>query len=148
MTNKAEEARRAWQALTRIFLSPEAHDRFHEATEAVGLPHPGSLRALLTIGLDPPSMREVAEEMNCDASYVTSLVDTLERAGYVERRPSEADRRVKLIELTDEGYKAQRRAFDVIETPSKAFDQLTAAELRTLAELLERVDREQRRRQS
>ena len=41
--------------------------------------------------------------MNCDASYVTAMVDDLERAGYAERRPAPADRRVKTVALTPNG---------------------------------------------
>ncbi|HVF20840.1 MAG TPA: MarR family transcriptional regulator [Mycobacteriales bacterium] len=140
MTSKAAEARRAWRALSRLFLSDETHDRFHDACEAVGLPHPGSLKALLSIDVDAAApMRTLAEHLRCDASYVTALVDALEDSGYVARRASDTDRRVKLVELTGEGRKAKERALDVLLAPPPSLEQLTATELRTLAQLLERV---------
>ena len=37
------------------------------------------------------------------ASVTTSLLDTLERRGLVERRPDLADRRRLLVAITDEG---------------------------------------------
>ena len=48
-------------------------------------------------------MRDLAQAMNCDASYVTAVVDDLERAGYANRRTAPADRRVKTVVLTAAG---------------------------------------------
>src|SRR5215213_3226829 len=90
------EARAAWRAVADLILAPEAHERFHAAAAAAAVPHPGVLRLLLALrGGDPPSMRGLAGFMSCDASYATALVDVLEKAGYVERRTSSTDRRVK-----------------------------------------------------
>ena len=123
--------------MTELFFGQEVHNRFHEACSAVGLPHPGSLKALLLLEAeDPPPMRTLADEMHCDASYMTGLVDALEGLGYVERRPSSIDRRVKLVQLTRSGVAAKATALDVIGTPPKVMERLTDAEARTLAKLL------------
>ncbi len=84
-------------------------------------------------------MRSLADEMRCDASYITNLVDSLEALGYVERRVSSVDRRVKLVHLTPGGRAAQEAARAVITTPPKALDRLTVAEARTLARILAKV---------
>jgi len=140
MTTKAVDARRAWLAISRLFLSSDNQDRFHLACAAAGLPHPGSLKALLSIDVEAaPPMRTVAEHLDCDASYVTALVDALEELGYVARRASDTDRRVKLVELTAQGRKAKERALEVLLAPPPSLEALTATELRTLAQLLERV---------
>lgn len=140
MTTKAADARRAWLAISRLFFSGETQDRFHHACAAAGLPHPGSLKALFSIDAEAaPPMRTVARHLGCDASYVTALVDALEDLGYVTRRPSDTDRRVKLVELTDAGRKAKARALEVVLAPPRSLEGLSAAELRTLAQLLERV---------
>ena len=140
MRSKDASTREAWRCVTRLFLSDEAHDRFHEACAEIGLPHPGSLRALLSISSDDaPSMRDLADAMHCDASYITCLVDALEGLGYVERRVMATDRRVKQVQLTAEGDAARRRALDVLLSPPDSLEQLSAAEARTLAELLGKV---------
>ena len=55
------------------------------------------------------SMKELAQHMGCDASFITSVADTLERRGYVRREPSQRDRRVKNLVLTEEGITAKER---------------------------------------
>jgi len=137
---RVDDARAAWQTMARLFLSNELHDRFHAACEAIGLPHPGALKLLLQLDADdPPAMRSVAGVLQCDASYVTALVDTLEAPGYVERRTAPADRRVKLVALTPAGEDARERALDILSEPPAGFDRLSADEARDLARLLQKV---------
>jgi DNA-binding MarR family transcriptional regulator len=137
---KAALTRAAWGSVTELFFGQEMHDRFHRAAEQAGVPHPGALKALMGLDADlPRSMRSLADEMRCDASYITNLVDSLEERGYVERRTSPVDRRVKLVHLTEGGRQAQDAARAVITTPPTALDRLTLAEARTLARLLAKV---------
>lgn len=51
----------------------------------------------------PTPMRRLAEQMNCEASNLTGLVDRLERRGLVERLPDPSDRRVRVLALTADG---------------------------------------------
>ena len=55
------------------------------------------------------SMKELAQQMGCDASFVTSVADTLERRGFARRAPSQRDRRAKNLVLTEEGIAAKER---------------------------------------
>jgi DNA-binding MarR family transcriptional regulator len=55
------------------------------------------------------TMRELAQKMGCDASFVTVIADTLEREGLARRAPSTRDRRVKNLVLTPEGIAAKER---------------------------------------
>lgn len=55
------------------------------------------------------AMKELAQRMGCDASFVTSVADTLERHGLAKREPSQRDRRVKNLVLTPEGVAAKER---------------------------------------
>jgi DNA-binding MarR family transcriptional regulator len=55
------------------------------------------------------NMKELAQHMGCDASFVTSIADTLERHGFARREPSQRDRRVKNLVLTSEGITAKER---------------------------------------
>jgi DNA-binding MarR family transcriptional regulator len=59
----------------------------------------------------PSPMRRLAEQMNCEASNLTGLVDRLEVRGLVERRPDPADRRVRLLALTEEGEAVSRQSW-------------------------------------
>ena len=49
----------------------------------------------------PP--HKIAERLIISRASVTSLIDSLERRGYVRRAPHSTDRRMLLIELTDAG---------------------------------------------
>ncbi|HWG03166.1 MAG TPA: MarR family transcriptional regulator [Trebonia sp.] len=55
------------------------------------------------------TMKELAQHMGCDASFVTAIADTLERHGFARREPSQRDRRVKNLVLTCEGISAKER---------------------------------------
>ena len=59
----------------------------------------------------PSPMRRLAEQMNCEASNLTGLVDRLETRGLVERRPDPHDRRVRLLALTETGQGVSHQAW-------------------------------------
>ncbi len=65
--------------------------------------------ALLRRLAAPISMGAVAQELSCDPSNVTGLIDRVERLGPVERRPDPADRRVRLLALTAKGRRVRQR---------------------------------------
>ncbi len=69
---------------------------------------PSDLLALVKLdGVLP--MKELAQRMGCDASFVTVVADALERHGLARREPSLRDRRVKNLVLTPEGIAAKER---------------------------------------
>lgn len=95
------------------------------------------LRALLAIDPDePPPMGELARAMNCDASYVTAMVDDLERAGYAQRLPAPADRRVKTVGLTPRGRDALQTVQNELLAPPDQFARLSPNQRASLARLL------------
>ena len=57
-------------------------------------------------------MKELAQRMGCDASFVTAIADTLEQRGFIRREPGQRDRRVKNLLLTPEGCVAKERMFE------------------------------------
>lgn len=68
---------------------------------------------LLHIARSPEGIRPMSELVNATAftsGGVTRLVDRMERAGYVERRPCPADRRMLYVALTDRGREMLQRA--------------------------------------
>lgn len=51
------------------------------------------------------SMSELTERLGVTQGAVSQMAARLEKKGYVERRQSETDRRIKLIRLTEKGEK-------------------------------------------
>ncbi|MGE5287969.1 MAG: MarR family winged helix-turn-helix transcriptional regulator [Micromonosporaceae bacterium] len=50
------------------------------------------------------AMKELGRRMRCDPSFVTSIADLLEKRGLARREPNPADRRIKNLVLTTEGF--------------------------------------------
>jgi len=129
----------AWAEFAELFLSDGNHARFTTACDAIDV-GPPALKMLL--GMEPgvgTRMRDFADKMRCDASWVTSLVDDLEAKGYVERRVHPTDRRVKTIFLTKNGMAAQARARAVLHKAPPGMTALTASEQRTLRDLVRKL---------
>lgn len=87
----------------------------------------------------PRTMSEVADALHCDNSNVTGIVDNLEEKGLAQRRASEEDRRVKLIELTPEGRRVHTRLSKAFATPPDWVDSLSAADQQGLRDILQRA---------
>ncbi len=71
---------------------------------------------LLLVGRSPAGVRPIGELISATAftsGGVTRLIDRMERAGYVERRPCSSDRRVQFVGLTDVGRALLARATQV-----------------------------------
>jgi DNA-binding MarR family transcriptional regulator len=99
---------------------------------------------LLHIGRSPHGVRPMHELVNATAftsGGVTRLVDRMERAGLVERRPCPTDRRVQWIGLTDAGRDMLRRATEVHVRGIQAhmLDALEPDEIALLDALLARI---------
>ena len=85
-------------------------------------------------------MRVVADGVLTRAADATRLVDRLARDGYVERMPSEEDRRVVLVRATRSGRAVfQRLTAAVKELHRKQWAPLASTELRDLRRLLVRA---------
>ena len=82
-----------------------------KAAERVGL-KPQQYQALLAIrsreGGDPVTATTLAEALFISLSTAVELLDRLEAAGLVTRRPWEADRRRVMVELTEESRRILR----------------------------------------
>ena len=133
----APELDRAWPALVGLIM--QQRWRGAEVAEQLGISQAG-LRGLLAVDPDQPrSMGDLARELNCDRSYVTAIVDDLERAGLAERRVAPQDRRVKTIALTPAGGRALQTVRESLMKPPAELAALTAAQQRTLASLVRKA---------
>ena len=137
MTGSVDEraARAAWAVMSDLVL---ANERRQEVSEAVGLPF-SRVRALRRIAAAPMTLTALAAAMSVDPPNCTAVVDDLEQRGLVERRAHPTDRRSKLVHITAAGARLARRAQRLWERPPAALRDLTADELRTLADILSRV---------
>lgn len=140
-TNTANPAEDAWKAILGLVgWGPGRAPRFPVVALELDL-SPKQLGTLwrLEPGGEGLPMRDIAESLYCDASYVTDMVDKLEERGLIERRADDKDRRVKRIALTGEGEKLRARALAMLYEPPAALSALPASDQRKLAELLARV---------
>jgi DNA-binding MarR family transcriptional regulator len=134
------DAREAWELMLQLFFGQR--DRFMALSTKHGLT-PAHTKALLDLDPDKPApMRQLATQMSCDASYVTSIVDRLEERGYVTRRPSGADRRVKEVVITVAGQQARDEIYEALHRPPESLANLSATDQRTLRNIVRRLTAE------
>jgi DNA-binding MarR family transcriptional regulator len=93
-------------------------------------------------GADGPlSPTAIAERLIVTNASVTSLLDTLERRGLVERRPDPGDRRRLLVVITPEGTALVDRFLpEVVALQTAALAGLSESQRAQLLELLAAVD--------
>jgi len=95
--------RRAWYGLNQAFRRRIAHLDLTPDQFTV-------MRTLLEGDVKGLTQRELARLMSSDPNTVASLLERMERAGYVERQPHERDRRAHRIKLLPKGRKTYEAA--------------------------------------
>jgi DNA-binding MarR family transcriptional regulator len=98
--------RRAWYSLNQAFRRRIAHLDITPDQFTV-------LRWLNEAGGDGLTQRELADLMASDPNTVTSVLNRMESAGLIDRKPHETDRRAKLVTLKTKGRKAYEAARDI-----------------------------------
>jgi MarR family transcriptional regulator for hemolysin len=96
--------------------------------------------ATIAKATEPPSQRVLADLLDIEGPSVVSMLDRLERDGFVRRTPCRIDRRVKIAQLTDDGralYARVRREADSFRVGM--LDGLSEETLTKAAELLEQL---------
>ena len=96
-------------------------------------------KALSVLTRKPLPMRAIAEQLVCDASNVTGLVDRLEVRGLVRREVSATDRRIKTVVATDAGHAAIQAVRAEMQSTNEALDLLSDQERIVLHGLLQRL---------
>jgi DNA-binding MarR family transcriptional regulator len=132
---RADMARAAWQIMADLVLD---NQRRREVSEAVGLSF-GKTRALRRIAAKPMSMRELAGLLGMDPPNLTPVVDDLEQAGLVERRPHPTDRRAKVVVATAAGAELAGRAQAILDRPATGLSALSTDDLETLVRILSQI---------
>jgi DNA-binding MarR family transcriptional regulator len=88
------------------------------------------MRLLQSLNLGGPAiMREIGDKLQVTPRNMTAMVDQLEEAGLVVRRPHPADRRATLLELTAAGKDMANQALlPRFIAMGEIFDQFTSFE--------------------
>jgi DNA-binding MarR family transcriptional regulator len=127
----------AWQLLMRFFF--DQHTNLPSLAAELEL-SPAQCHVLRLIEPGRPvPMGQLAGTLACDASNVTGLVDRLESRGLVRRRPSAADRRVKVLDLTPTGSRLRALLLDRMTTPPATLGRLSVRDQRALVRILTRM---------
>jgi DNA-binding MarR family transcriptional regulator len=93
---------------------------------------------------DSLPMKELAQRIGCDASFVTTIADNLERRGFLRREPGVRDRRVKHLVLTEAGTAAKERMLAQLAQHMPWCYALSDEERRCFLGLLEKMRAAQR----
>jgi DNA-binding MarR family transcriptional regulator len=127
----------AWQLLIKLSFSQQTQVSPLAAELELS---PVQCHVLRLLEPDKPlPMRALAEGLCCDASNVTGLVDRLESRGLVRRRPSEEDRRVKVLELTPKGVRVRTVFLERMTAPPEGLERLSVREQQMLVRILGRL---------
>jgi DNA-binding MarR family transcriptional regulator len=128
-----------FERLRRVTFEGEHVERMASLNARMKL-SPGVIKTLMRLFReDGISMGEMARGIGVDPSYVTALVDDLDQRGLARREPAPDDRRVKIVVLTDAGRTLAGEINAVLSVPPAALGALSAAELRQLRDLLDKV---------
>ena len=96
----------------------------------------GQGRILAMLKIQPEiATKELAYLLGIRQQSLNELLNKLEKNGYVERKPSENDKRVMIVHLTEKGQQLQQPETDY----QKIFDCLLPEELQQLSQYLDRI---------
>jgi len=82
-------------------------------------PASGLVLSIVADAESPLPPHEIAERLIISRATVTGLIDSLERQGYVQRRPHPSDRRMLLVEVTDTGRKVANTFRPIVHDQQK-----------------------------
>ena len=118
-----------WLMKRHQMLSQEEAGPFADTTRGQG-------RILAMLKIQPEiATKELAYLLGIRQQSLNELLNKLERSGYMERKPSDADRRVMIVHLTEKGKNVQQPQTDY----SEILDCLSAEELQQLSGYLDRL---------
>src|SRR3569623_82580 len=107
-----------WELLIEFSLTQRVW--WTEVCDGLGLTTTQGLALRLLDPQMPMAMNALADNMFCDASNVTGVVDKLEGRGLIERRAAENGRRVKILAVTEKGRALREKLFAEAAKPPAA----------------------------
>jgi DNA-binding MarR family transcriptional regulator len=126
-----------------IILSKRIHRRLDNGTSKYGITGVQS-RILGFISHNSEKrdifQKDIEEELDIRRSSVTSVLQLMEKNGYIERRSVSKDARLKKIIITEKGMEVQRNVWNLIQELEKSLiDELSDEELEVLVSLIDRL---------
>jgi len=127
-----------WQNISTIYRTAIKRLNKRLSSERMTFSQWNILRALGKFG--PMPMSRLSEHMLVAPANITGLVDRLEKKGYVERKREAQDRRLFMIELTENGQRIQEAITQQFQAYVKrVFSSLSDKEREVLLRLLSQV---------
>lgn len=103
-------------------------------------PHRGQGRVLSVLKLKPQiTQKELTYILDMSKQALGELLNKLENCGYITRMPSQEDKRILVITLTEKGKKAADKMEHENEKEEDIFQCLTEEEQKNLSHYLERL---------
>jgi MarR family transcriptional regulator, organic hydroperoxide resistance regulator len=133
ITAKGDTATAAWELLVGLVYPPP----FLAIAREFDL-RPSTFAALRALE-QPRTMGELAQDLHCDNSNVTGIVDSLEDKVLAVRKPSEDDRRIKVVELSGQGEVLLARLKREVAKPPAWVKDLPEEDQAALRDILERA---------
>lgn len=132
------ERRRRLVAETARFTS--AFMRWMEGRACGGLSY-ARLRLLQALHCGGPAiMRDLGVQLGVSPRNMTAMVDAMEEAQLVVRRPHPTDRRATLVELSPAGAREAEQALEPrLDAMAELFEEFSAAEQQAFADALIRL---------
>ena len=118
---KAEVIELLFAYVERLSVHFESVAKAHDLT-------PVQAKVVLFLG-EPGPMRCVADDLGCDPSNITGVVDRLEERGLLTRHEGSPDRRMKLLKPTAAGRKLRETLEAALFKDVPGMDRLTRAQV-------------------
>jgi DNA-binding MarR family transcriptional regulator len=139
MPDGTDPAAEAWERMRELTHDPQLLGAVHAIAAEAGI-IPGAAKALRYLSAtEPTPMRQLAANLRCDTSYITTIVDNLEEQGVARRQAHATDRRIKVVVLTPAGQVLADRVAQLMGTPPPVFAALDADETMVLRDLIRKL---------
>lgn len=115
------DGRKIVEAVVGLTLTFSKMIKFHPELEKLRAVELYTLFYLLKH--EPCKMKDLAHALSMTKANITHLVDALERKGFVRRNPSDSDRRIIHIQVTEHGKKVYN---ELIEELSKLVETVSS----------------------
>lgn len=126
-----------YEKLSRLqWLMHKSHLRTYAESGPMADPTRGQGRIFAVLKMqDGVSTKDLSYLLGIRISSLNELLQKMEKSGYITREPSEADKRVILIKLTEKGKMEEQQEWN----PDTIFSCLSDDEQRSFADYLDRV---------
>ena len=118
-------------------LNQNSYDRFEDAVAGYFGVNRTAMRCLEVLDrLGQQTAGELATQTGLTSGAVTAMLDRLERADLVQRRPDATDRRRVLVQLTDKARQLAAEIYGPFIGEMARFEQYTDDELRLIEQFM------------